>query len=314
MHILSEHALQKGYRPESLSPWRGGESAIKKKKRFHVRSFIRRAWEAFRRQPVKFSVYLTLRLLVIGVLISQLLEGNLYNAMECVLTLVLFMLPSFVEHRIKIDLPDTLEIIVLILIFASVILGEIQEYFVNVRGWDTMLHTVNGFLAGAIGIALIDILNRTERLQFKMSPAFVALTAFCFSMTVGVVWEFYEYGMDCIFRRDMQKDTVVDTISSVALNPEGRNRAVVVTDIKESVIYGKVNGQETKIVLNGYLDIGIHDTMKDLLVNFIGAIIMSMFGYIHIKHRGKGPGSEFLKNLMPTIPGSDGLKPPDGPP
>jgi len=257
-------------------------------------------------------VYLTLRLLVIAVMITQLLEGNYYNALECVLTLVLFMLPSFVERRIKIDLPDLLEIIVLILIFASVILGEIQEYYVNVRGWDTMIHTVNGFLAGAIGIALIDILNRSERLQFKMSPAFVALTAFCFSMTVGVVWEFYEYGMDCIFRRDMQKDTVVDTISSIALNPEGRNKAVVITDIEESVIYGRINGQEVQIVINGYLDIGIHDTMKDLLVNFIGAIIMSIIGYIHIKRRGKGPGSEFLKNLMPTIPASESIEPPDG--
>jgi len=249
-------------------------------------------------------VFLTLRLLVIGVMITQIAEGNLYNAVECVLTLFLFMLPSFVERRIKIDLPDTLEVIVVLLIFAAVILGEIQEYFVNVRGWDTMLHTINGFLAGAIGIALIDILNRTERFHFKMSPAFVALMAFCFSMTVGVVWEFYEYGMDTFFRRDMQKDTLVATFNSVALNPEGRNVPVVVTDISKTVIYGKVNGVETEIALSGYLDIGIHDTMKDLLVNFIGASCMSLLGYVHIKRRSEGPSGHVLKNLMPTIEAS----------
>lgn len=269
--------------------------------------------DTFKRQPVKFSVYLTLRLLVIGVMITQIVEGNIYNAVECIFTLVLFMLPSFVERRIKIDLPDTLEVIVVILIFASVILGEIKEYYVNVRGWDTMLHTINGFLAGAIGIALIDILNRTERFRFKMSPAFVALMAFCFSMTVGVVWEFYEYGMDTLFRRDMQKDTFVTSFNSVALHPEGRNIPVVVTDITQSVIYGKVGGVETEITLNGYLDIGIHDTMKDLLVNFIGAIIMSLIGYVHIKRRGEGPSGQFLKKLLPTIE-TNNLDPPDGPP
>lgn len=283
------------------------------KKRLSIREAFRRARAAVRRQPVKFSVYLTLRLFVIGMMIAQLVEGNLYNAVECVFTLILFMLPSFVERRIKVDLPDTLEVIVVLLIFASVILGEIQEYFVNVRGWDTMLHTINGFLAGAIGIALIDILNRTERFRFKMSPAFVALTAFCFSMTVGVVWEFYEYGMDTLFRRDMQKDTLVTAISSVALHPDGRNIPVVVTDITKSVIYGTVGGVETEITLNGYLDIGIHDTMKDLLVNFIGAIIMSLLGYVHIKRRGEGPSSHVLKNLMPTIE-SNRSEPPDGPP
>jgi hypothetical protein len=99
-------------------------------------------------------------------------------------------------------------------------LGEIGNS-TGVDNWDTMLHIVNGFLMAAIGFAMIDILNRHPRIHFNLSPAFVAFVAFCFSMTIGVFWEIFEYSIDRFLIKDMQKDTIVRTISSVALHPSG---------------------------------------------------------------------------------------------
>ncbi len=238
-----------------------------------------RAKNDIRTHPFLFSTYVVLRVLVIAVMILQIFNRDYYDVFLCALTLILFMIPSFVERRLHIDVPNTLEVIILLFIFSAEILGEIQEYYLTYPFWDTMLHTINGFLMAAIGLAMVDILNRSKKFKVRLSPVFVAVVAFCFSMTIGVLWEFFEYGMDCFFHTDMQKDTWVNAISTVTLNPEGKNAAVHLPI--ESVV---VNGEEWP----GYLDIGLHDTMKDLLVNFIGAIIFSVIGMFYIMGRGKG--------------------------
>ena len=258
------------------------------------------AKQSAKKQPLLFSCYWILRIMVVGVMVAQFINEDFGNVFICILTLVLFMIPSFVEKRIKIDVPNTLEVIVLMFIFAAEILGEIREYYLNIPGWDTMLHTVNGFLCAAVGIAMIDILNRNKRFSISMSPLFVALVAFCFSMTIGVLWEFIEYGADMIFRADMQKDTLVSSISSVYFNPDGRNVTVVISDISKTVINGSVNGQPAETVLNGYLDIGVIDTMKDLFVNFIGAVVFSVIGYFYFRNRGESKSSGFVRRFIPT--------------
>ena len=136
---------------------------------------------------------------VIAVMVLQIFNREYYDVFLCALTLTLFMIPSFVERRLHIDVPNTLEVIILLFIFAAEILGEIQEYYLIFPFWDTMLHTMNGFLMAAIGIAMVDILNRSHKFKVRLSPVFVAVVAFCFSMTIGVLWEFFEYGMDCFF-------------------------------------------------------------------------------------------------------------------
>ncbi len=239
--------------------------------------------------PVLFTVYVVLRALVVAVLILQLLNQDYYDVFLCSLTLVLFLIPSFVERRLHIDVPNTLEVIILLFIFSAEILGEIQEYYLTYPFWDTMLHTINGFLMAAIGIAMVDILNRSRRFKVRLSPVFVAVVAFCFSMTIGVLWEFFEYGMDTFFQMDMQKDTWVSMVNTVSLNPEGRNSPVRIPI--ESVV---VNGQEWP----GYLDIGLNDTMKDLLVNFIGAAVFSVIGMIYIMGRGTG---KFAPRFIPRL-------------
>ncbi len=239
-----------------------------------------------------FILYVVLRISVVLVMIAQFFNGNYENVFMCVLTLFLFTIPSFVENNFYIDIPDTLEVIILLFIFAAEILGEIQSYYIKFPYWDTMLHTINGFLAAAIGFSLVDLLNRHEKFSFKLSPIFMAIVAFCFSMTIGVLWEFFECGMDIIFKTDMQKDTIVNSISTVMLNPNGLNVPVKIKDITSVV----VNGQE--LGLNGYLDIGLLDTMKDMFVNFIGAVVFSILGYFYVKKRGQG---KVAKKFIPKV-------------
>ena len=157
-----------------------------------------------REHKSSFIVYLVLRAMVLLMMVLQFLNKNYENVFLCILTLILLIMPSFIQINLKIELPTALEITILVFIFAAEILGEIQSYYIKFHFWDTALHTINGFLMAAIGFALVDILNRSERFSFRLSPAFVAIVAFCFSMTIGVVWEFFEFGMDQIFRLDMQ--------------------------------------------------------------------------------------------------------------
>lgn len=245
--------------------------------------------EEVRKNKGKFAVYFILRLSVIGTMIAQAYNHNYNDVFLCVLTLVLFLVPSFLEKRLNISLPNTLEIIILLFIYSAEILGEIRQYYLMYDRWDDMLHTLNGFLCAAIGFSLIDILNRSEKFHITLSPIFVAMVSFCFSMTIGVLWEFFEYFMDACFNMDMQKDRLISSISSVMLNPQGVN--VPVTVSIDSVV---VNGEPWI----GYIDIGLKDTMSDLFVNFIGALVFSVVGLFYIKGRGKGT---FAKRFIPTL-------------
>lgn len=227
------------------------------------------------------TIYIILRVLVILTMVAQFLNGNFENVFLCILTLVLFTLPTVIERRVRIDLPDTLEIIILLFIFSAEILGEIQAYYTYFHGWDTMLHTLNGFLAAAVGFSMVILLNDDERLTFHLSPFFLALVAFCFSMTIGVLWEFFEFSMDYFFGFDMQKDTVIHSIHSVLLDPTRTNTVVTIPNIQDVVINGQSLG------VGGYVDIGIIDTMKDLFVNFVGAVVFSITGFFYAKSKGR---------------------------
>ena len=259
---------------------------------------VRRAAEVV--QPRKGAVaalYVALRLAVLAVLVAQFLNGNFENVFLCLLTLVLFLVPSFIERKIHVDLPDTLEVIILLFIFAAEILGEIQAYYIMFPYWDTMLHTLNGFLCAAIGFALVDILNRTERVSLNLSPFYMAVVAFCFSMTVGVMWEFFEFAMDHFLHFDMQKDTILNAFSTVNLDPNHGTAAIMVDGIQD-VILVMEDGTQRALGLGGYLDIGLIDTMADLFVNFIGAVIFSIIGFFYVKGRGR---SRFAPRFIPQV-------------
>ena len=245
------------------------------------------------------TIYAVLRILVIITMITQMFRGNFENVFMCILTLILFAIPIIIDRKLNIKLPNALEAVILLFIFAAEILGEVQNFYGIFKSWDTILHTINGFICAAIGFSLIDILNLSEKFHTKMTPAFVALVAFCFSMTIGILWEFFEFGMDNFFNTDMQKDRIVQTISTVSLNEEGKNKAKIIKDIGKTVVYYNEKGEEKQIEINGgYLDIGIRDTMKDLFVNFIGAVVFSIIGLLYIKDRDE---YKFAEKFMPVM-------------
>ncbi len=267
------------------------------KKKKGVRAALSAAHNALRRKRTVAVVYFTLRILVIVMMVAQFFNGDFESVFLCGLTLVLFLLPTVFERALMIDLPNTMEIIIMLFIFAAEILGEISSFYTTFKGWDTILHTINGFLCAAIGFALVDMLNRTEKFSLSLSPVFMSIVAFCFSMTIGVLWEFFECGMDQLMALDMQKDAVVHSISSVMLDPSGGNNRVLIENIVDTIVV-TADGQQISLGLGGYLDIGILDTMKDLFVNFIGAVVFSVIGYFYVKTRGHG---KFASRFIPQV-------------
>lgn len=244
---------------------------------------------SFTKNRTKIQALLTV--LVVLSVVRQFFLENYHNMFLGILTLLLFMVPQFVDKKLGVTIPTGLETVILIFIFSAEILGEINAFYVKIPIWDTILHTTNGFLMAAIGFALIDLFNRSDRFSIKMSPYFVAFFAFCFSMTVGVLWEFFEFSMDWFFATDMQKDWILPVINSVKLNPTGANVPIHV-DIQSVVINGETWN------LGGYLDVGIVDTMKDLMVNFAGAVVFSFIGILYLKRRGEG---KLAASLIPQV-------------
>ena len=219
---------------------------------------VRKQLTEHRRSFIVFSI---LRILVIATMIRQFMLGNFESFMLCILTLILLFLPSVIEVRFRVALPQSLQIIIYCFIYAAEILGEVNSYYTAIPIWDTMLHTLNGFLAAAVGFSMVMLLDKNDSIIFDLAPGYLALVAFCFSMTIGVMWEFFEFSMD----------------SSVMLNERGMQVPVVIRNIKEVTVNGQV------LPMSGYLDVGLIDTMKDLFVNFIGALVFSVIGYFALR-------------------------------
>lgn len=256
-----------------------------------IKGFFKQSKEYIKSNKKRAIWYFVLRTLVVLVLISSVINQNWYNTFMCILTLTLFMIPSFLARNLNITLPTTLEVIILLFIFSAEMLGEVSSFYLQYERWDDMLHTANGFIMAAIGFALIEIFNRSDKITFTLTPFFVAFFAFCFSMTTAILWEFFEYYMDVFTKSDMQKDTIITAISSVLFNPEGANHAVTIPI--DSIV---VNGQPWNF--GGYIDIGLIDTMHDAWVNFIGAIVFSIIGFFYVKSLGKG---RFASKFIPSI-------------
>lgn len=241
------------------------------------------------------AVYIIVRAAIIAVMVRQIFIGEWHNVFLCGLSLVLLFIPFFLRSTFKINFPSVLEIAVFIFVFAAEILGEIANFYGNIPFWDTMLHTITGFLAASVGFGMIDLLNRHSK-RIHMTPLFVALVSFCFSMTVGVVWEFGEYAFDRVLGFDTQKDEMITEISTVTLHPEGKNEVVEINGIAYTIAYD-AEGNELARIDGGYLDIGLRDTMKDMWVNLLGALAFSMAGFLYIHRRDK---YRFAENFIIT--------------
>lgn len=254
---------------------------------------VNRGWSSRR----VLIINVVLSAVVVAVLIRSLFLRNFDNAFICLLTLLLFGIPRIVKSNFGLQLPETLEIIILVFIFSAEILGELGNYYQSFPYWDTILHTTWGFLCAALGFSLVDILNRNDKIKFSLSPVFVALVAVCFSMTVGVLWEFFEFSADRILLTDMQKDTVITEFSTSLpeITEEGA-RVHKFRDITSVTVDGET------LDIDGYLDIGLYDTIEDLFVNFVGAVVFSVIGYFYIKHRHDGSvAGRFARRFIPVV-------------
>lgn len=270
-------------------------STTKNKRRGFFVSMV----DQVRTNRTSFIVFCILRVLVIAVIIRSVLTRQWESVFVAVLTLVLFLIPPFIEKNFRIQLPTVLESMAFVFVFCAEILGEIECYYLRVPFWDTALHTVNGFMFAAFGFCLVDLFNREKKFRFELSPFFLAIVAFCFSMTIGILWEFFECFADQVLLTDMQKDFFVNTISTVSLNEEGLNRAVILRDIQSTAI---TLSDGSQVTFSGYLDIGLLDTMKDLFVNFIGAVVFSVIGFFYVKQRGRG---KIARQFIPVVESYD---------
>ena len=235
-------------------------------------------------------IYFVLRILVIICGVLSIINGNYRHALICLLALLLFTLPTIVQKTLKFELPNTFEAIVYFFIFAAEILGDVNRFYVTVPHFDTILHTMTGFLSAAVGFALVDLLDRKSK-KIELTPILIVVVAFCFSMTIGVLWEFFEYTGDQLFIADMQKDTIVTNFSTSKID---ESRRVYITDVVETQI--KTKDGKVYTINNGYIDIGINDTMKDLFVNMIGAIVFCIFGVAYLKNERE---NAFAKKFIP---------------
>lgn len=231
------------------------------------------------------ATYIIIRFLVIIVAIRQLYLGNYMNVFTSFLTLLMLMLPSILAKRFHITMPSVMEITFIVFIFCAEILGEISLFYLHIDYWDKLLHLTNGFMMAALGFSILIILARSENTALRMNAAYAIVFAFCFSMTVAVLWEFIEFSLDVFLGMDSQKDTIINGFSSVVLQEDGSGnplRAEIETIVINGVTWD----------FGGYIDIGLIDTMLDMILNAIGAFA---FIIIYILSKSK---EVFLEHFL----------------
>lgn len=232
-----------------------------------------------------------LSIIVLFIFFRQLFLKEWFIVITCIFVLTIMVIPEFLTKKYKIEFPNTLETMIYLFIFSAEILGEIGEYYISISWWDNLLHLVSGFALGGVGIFLIDKLNNSPMHHLSLSPFFVVLVSICFSVTVLTFWEVFEYTSDVLVHTDMQKDTVVSSITSAIFNSNGKKN-LVTYDVNSLIISGK----GFKLLYGGYVDIGLHDTMFDLIIGIIGASCYSFCAYFYLKRKDK---KGFASNFIP---------------
>jgi hypothetical protein len=170
----------------------------------------------------------------------------IFLLVEIILGIIILALPSIISRRFKFEIPGLVYLMFIVFLYASIYLGTIQQFYSNVPHWDKILHTFSGAMLGAIGFSFVSLLNANENVVLKMKPGFVAIFSFCFAVTLGAFWEVYEYTFDAILNLNMQR-------------------------------FALSNG--TPLVGRAALE----DTMTDIIVDIIGALVIAIIGYVALK-------------------------------
>ena len=227
-------------------------------------------------EPLSALLYLLVLLCLIGSLISS----DFASVGFCVLAICSFLIVFVCESLLKIYFTSFIRLLIQFFIFSALILGEMCFMYGRIKLWDVMLHFLSGFIFGAVGVSLFIRLNKTTLDSLTISPAFMVIAIIGFSVFVGVIWEFFEFFCDNSFKTDMQKDSFITSIYSVALNSGGENHTAKIFGIDSFSVKGRVYS-------GGYLDIGLIDTMKDMAVNIAGAIGFGIILLSHLKKKSR---------------------------
>lgn len=175
--------------------------------------------------PLLLSSFMRLSILIAIIIAAY--EGFWLNVFIATSILVLTFLPALLERNYKIVIPLEIEVFLIFFIYASLFLGEIHGYYTKLWWWDIFLHTFSAFLLGGIGFLMVYILNTDEHVRLRMSPAFLSLFAFTFALSMGALWEIFEFFMDQVFGMNMQKSGLVDTMEDLIVDSIGAFLAVL---------------------------------------------------------------------------------------
>lgn len=176
--------------------------------------------------------------------------GYLLMLMQCLLGVVVIALPRLIERKLSIKLPNYLCILYFAFLFCAIYLGEVRNFYYRVSFWDITLHAMSAMMLAAFGFSLVSMLNDTAEVEVSLNPFFVALFAFCFALACGAIWEIYEFAFDGMLGLNMQKFALKDGTEMVGRAALG-------------------------------------DTMEDIIVDAISALVVSVIGYVFLRRRVK---------------------------
>ena len=198
--------------------------------------------------------------------IASLLAGNEPDRLALAFgTILLVLLPMLAERLFSCRI--CLPLYLFTLVYANgPMLGHCWKLYYMLPWWDKLLHTSAGVIFAILGAYLFDLLA-----QEKQQPIARILFAFCFSVTVSVLWEFVEFGADTFLGMDMQNDRVVNGFTSYLLG-QTLGTTGSIFNIQSVVVNG--------ITLPGYIDIGLHDSMLDMLLESLGALITCLLLFL----------------------------------
>jgi len=169
-------------------------------------------------------------------------------------TILLTLTPAFIIWRARLIAPKGMIAAWGIFMFSSSYLGSTLDLYFVIWQWDKVMHAYSGGLLVILGFMLIKVMHKDNELPKGYSPMFISAAAFCFAMTVGVVWEIYEFSIDWLFDGNMQR-------------------------------WARQYLDGTRVPLEGQE--ALYDTMNDFMANMVGGIIVWIIGYLSLKKNGK---------------------------
>jgi len=205
------------------------------------------------------------RILLVAIFIRGIIENDHSQDFIIIITFLLTLYPYILEKKFGVYLPCRLQITITLFIFAAQYLGEMRGFYELIPWWDTILHTTSGVILGVIGFMFVYLFNEKGNKNMNLSPLFVVLVAFCFSMTMAVFWEFFEFSMDRLFELNMQKfrldgqDGLVDTMIDLLVAMIG----TIIASIGGYIYMKKKND----VLLKEYFDDWFKENKKDKMQN-----------------------------------------------